>query len=78
VVNVTTFRSTLNFLLLETFSVVDILLSGDRVNEAGSGSIINHFLEENEVNLENSTGLCTDGAQSMSGRNTGLSGPGKK
>jgi hypothetical protein len=36
---------------------------------------INHFLEENEVNLENSTGLCTD---SMSGRNTGLSGPGKK
>jgi hypothetical protein len=30
------------------------------------------MVEENEINWENYTGLCTDGAQSMSGRNAGL------
>jgi len=28
---------------------------------------INHFLETNEINWENSVGLCTDGAQSVYG-----------
>jgi hypothetical protein len=31
-----------------------------------------HFLEENEINWENSTGPCTDGAQSMYERNVEL------
>jgi len=34
-------------------------------------NITNHFLEENGINWENCTGLCTDRTQSMSGRNTG-------
>jgi hypothetical protein len=35
-------------------------------------NIINHYLEENNINWENCTRLCTYGAQSMSGRNGGL------
>jgi hypothetical protein len=35
-------------------------------------SITDHFLEENELNWENCNGLCTDRAQSMSGRDAGL------
>jgi hypothetical protein len=34
--------------------------------------IINHFLEENEIKWDKSTGLHTDRAHSMSGLNVGL------
>jgi hypothetical protein len=32
----------------------------------------NHFVEESEINLEICIGVCTDGAQSVSGRDSGL------
>jgi hypothetical protein len=35
-------------------------------------SIINHFVEKNETKWEKCTGLCTDGIQSISGRNAEL------
>jgi hypothetical protein len=35
-------------------------------------NVFNSFLEENDIKWENYNGLCTDGAQSMSRRNTGL------
>jgi len=32
-------------------------------------NVVKHFLEGNEINWKNYTGICTDGTQSMSGQN---------
>jgi hypothetical protein len=62
-------------LILESDIKEDFLYfipTDDRTTSLEVLNIINHFIEENEINWDNSIGHCTDRAQSISERNAGL------